>query len=89
LALVYFVVGVVYNLPEAAFRGTHPVWIIFLLAVMALPVSAAQPRGIKRQTPEKFPETQATIGSDVLDPYPAYAGLPTGLRTTEDNANRV
>lgn len=33
LKLVYFVVGVVYNLTEAALRAMHPMWIAFLLAV--------------------------------------------------------
>lgn len=37
LRLAYFVVAVIYNVTEAAFRMMHPVWIAFLLAVMVVP----------------------------------------------------
>jgi len=37
LRLVYFVIVVVYNVTEAAFKLTHPLWIIFLLAVIVIP----------------------------------------------------
>jgi len=37
LRLAYFVVAAVYNLTEAAFRELHPVWIVFLLAVIVVP----------------------------------------------------
>jgi O-antigen ligase len=83
LVLAYFVVAVVYNLPEAAFRGTHPVWIIFLLTVMAVPVSVAQPGSIVRRgrrATEESSDTPTAISPDVLDSHPAYAGLPAGTR---------
>ncbi len=35
LNLAFFVAAVVYNLTEAAFKVTHPIWIAFLLAVAA------------------------------------------------------
>jgi exopolysaccharide production protein ExoQ len=41
LRLAYFVVAVVYNLTEAAFKVMHPVWIAHLLAVAVVP----EPRG--------------------------------------------
>jgi hypothetical protein len=35
--LVYFIVAVVYNFTEAGFGMVDPVWIMFLLAIMAVP----------------------------------------------------
>ena len=37
LKLAYFVIAVLYNLTEAAFRVMHPVWIVFLLAIIVVP----------------------------------------------------
>jgi O-antigen ligase len=37
LRLAYFVVAVLYNLTEAAFKVMHPVWIVFLLAITVVP----------------------------------------------------
>jgi O-antigen ligase len=37
LRLAFFVVAVIYNLTEAAFKVMNPIWIIFLLAVTAVP----------------------------------------------------
>ena len=37
LRLAFFVVAIVYNLTEAAFKTTHPVWQAFLLAVIVVP----------------------------------------------------
>ena len=37
LRLAYFVVAVLYNLTEAAFKVMHPVWTTFLLAIIAEP----------------------------------------------------
>jgi len=37
IKLAYFVVAAVYNLTEHAFREVHPVWIVFLLTVIAIP----------------------------------------------------
>jgi O-antigen ligase len=37
LRLAYFAAAAVYNLTEAAFKGTHLVWIAFLLAVTIVP----------------------------------------------------
>jgi O-antigen ligase len=40
LALAYFVIALLYNLTEAAFKLIHPVWVVFLLAVCAMPALA-------------------------------------------------
>lgn len=37
IALAYFAAAVVYNLTEAAFKGQHVVWVMFLLAITAAP----------------------------------------------------
>ena len=42
LKLAFFLVAAIYNLTEHAFRELHPVWIIFLLAVMVIPDSLLQ-----------------------------------------------
>ena len=41
LRLAYFIVGVIYSFTEAGFRMLSPVWIFFLLSIMAFPKSAA------------------------------------------------
>ena len=40
--LPFFVVAVIFNLTEAAFKVMHPVWIVFLLVIMAIPLSATR-----------------------------------------------
>jgi len=37
ISLAFFSMAVVYNLTEAAFKGIHVVWIVFLLAVTVIP----------------------------------------------------
>jgi hypothetical protein len=37
LKLTLLVVALVYSITEAAFRVMHPVWIAFLLAIIAIP----------------------------------------------------
>jgi len=37
LKLAFFVIALVYNLTEYAFRAVHPVWIMFLLAIIVVP----------------------------------------------------
>ena len=70
LKLVYFVVGVVYNLTEAAFRAMHPIWIVFLLAITVVHnrpeagFAGVMPRGRSLRFRREFDE-QIT-GRDVL-----------------------
>ena len=45
LRLAFFVVALVYNLTEAAFRVMHPVWIAFLLAVAVVPEASRRQDG--------------------------------------------
>jgi O-antigen ligase len=40
LRLAYFLVALIYNLTEAAFKGLNLVWIAFLLAIMVMPPAA-------------------------------------------------
>jgi exopolysaccharide production protein ExoQ len=37
LKLGYFIVAVIYNLAESAFRGLNPIWIFFFFAITAIP----------------------------------------------------
>ncbi len=42
LKIAFLVVAILYNCTEHAFRELHPVWIMFLLAVITIPVSLRQ-----------------------------------------------
>jgi O-antigen ligase len=42
LQLAFVVVALIYNLTEHAFRDLHPVWIMFLLAVVSIPLELRQ-----------------------------------------------
>ena len=42
LKLALFVVAAIYNLTEHAFRELHPVWLLFLLAVIVIPEARSQ-----------------------------------------------
>jgi exopolysaccharide production protein ExoQ len=44
LKLAFFVVALTYNLTETAFRTQNPVWIVFLLAILAVPRRPISPR---------------------------------------------
>jgi O-antigen ligase len=46
LRLAFFMVAVLYNLTEAAFRGSHIIWIVFLLAVTGVPELSRRGDGI-------------------------------------------
>jgi hypothetical protein len=37
LKMAYFMVAIIYNMTEAAFRTQNPVWILFLLSIVAVP----------------------------------------------------
>lgn len=65
LLLSFVVVVAVYNMTEAAFKVTHPVYIAFLFAAIASPVIRYQP---KKQTVdvrrlEPHPTTQITVST--------------------------
>jgi exopolysaccharide production protein ExoQ len=47
LRLAYFVAALAFNCTEAAFKMMHPVWLVFLLAVAAVP---ANPRTVAKKT---------------------------------------
>jgi hypothetical protein len=44
LWLAYFVIAVLYNQTDAAFKMMHPVWIAFLLAITVVPSLASPAR---------------------------------------------
>lgn len=54
LRLAYFVIGVVYNFTEAGFRILNPVWIAFLLSVIAVPSDGRQGGIMPAEQPERF-----------------------------------
>jgi O-antigen ligase len=44
IKLAYFVTGVIYSLTEAGFRVMSPVWVAFILAIMAVPANLLKKR---------------------------------------------
>jgi exopolysaccharide production protein ExoQ len=67
IRLAFFIVALVYNVTEAAFKVTHPVWIVFLLAVAAVP-----PLRHRRTSPAKVPY----VGPRAATISGAAPGLP-------------
>jgi O-antigen ligase len=63
--LAYLAIAPVYNITEAAFKVTNPVWILFLLAVTAVPDWAAQSE--KAAGVEASPST-APAGASAREP---------------------
>jgi exopolysaccharide production protein ExoQ len=59
LKLAYFVVAIIYNFTEAGFRMMYPVWITFLLAIMAVPKARVS-----------FDERHQSPRQDVYKPEP-------------------
>ena len=58
IALAYFAVGVIYSFTEAGFRMMGPVWVAFLLGVLAVP-AAPVPESLSSfdiQLPDRLPE---------------------------------
>jgi exopolysaccharide production protein ExoQ len=79
--LAFLVVILLYNITEAAFKVIHPVWAVFLLAVMAVPEVAAASEAAT--APEK-----ARASLEVVKPAPrleAPAWIPPSRRY-EDRA---
>jgi O-antigen ligase len=49
IRLAFFLVAVVYNFTESAIRIMHPVWILFLLAIIAVPGDWTRTRNVKKR----------------------------------------
>jgi len=64
IKLAYFVTGVIYSLTEAGFRVMSPVWIAFILAIVALPDSVVK----RKSAPEPL-----QVEADEFEPNPAVA----------------
>lgn len=48
LRLTFFLVSMIYNLTEAAFRGNHAIWVVFLLAATVIPAHRSGPTSRSR-----------------------------------------
>lgn len=66
LQLGYFTVAVIYSFTEAGFRMLNPVWIMFLFATLAIPVSAA-------------PEAKAPVDADEAEGWTAVESEPQAV----------
>lgn len=75
LWLAFFFVGVAYNFTEAAIRTVSPVWIFFILAIIALPKPALP------DVPEPLPRMTGTgkkeVPSRTAEQIPAYRQMGT------------
>jgi exopolysaccharide production protein ExoQ len=69
LLLAYFVLGLIYNFTEAAFKMMNPVWVFFLLAIMAIPKSAVS----------AVPEATPSLG---VDDAPEFAEFEPYFKQT-------
>jgi exopolysaccharide production protein ExoQ len=64
LRLAYFVIGLIYNFTEAGFKMMNPVWVFFLLAIMApKPVPAASKVTVDHLSKNRFGSRQPKINS--------------------------
>ena len=72
LKLTFFVVALLYNYTEAAFKAMHPVWIVFLLSMMVVP--HALPREHRRASTA----ARARRMPFGADPHEAIARLAAG-----------
>lgn len=67
LRLAFFFICLVYNFTEASFKMQSPVWIFFLLAVVALPAPRFRHKAAESRFLPRAEEARATEkGSDVL-----------------------
>jgi exopolysaccharide production protein ExoQ len=65
--LAYFVLALIYNFTEAAYKMMSPIWVFFLLAVVALPTPVVS------KSPAKFGVYPANNKFGALKPRSAYA----------------
>ena len=72
LKLAYFISALSYNFTEAAFKMTHPVWILFLWAIVVIPkgrtktftkMSKTKPEGVSLPVPQSLVETSGAYKS--------------------------
>ena len=66
LWLAFFMVAILYNLTEAAFKVVHPVWIVFILSVLSVPAPpepCRRPRTSIRATSVKRPRLTPSAAS--------------------------
>jgi len=69
LRLAFLVVAVIYNTTEAAFKVMNPVWIVFLLAVTAVPESQCQEdrqQNSAQRDPDLWEFGQTSTGRDTV-----------------------
>ena len=65
--LAYFVAAVLYSFSEAGFRELTPIWLFFLLAVIAIPTSS-----ITEPMPDFWPEFNEDRANELVSVGPAF-----------------
>jgi exopolysaccharide production protein ExoQ len=78
LRLTFFIIAVIYNLTEAAFKSMNPVWILFLFAIINIPenalararpaVSAGEAEGLDQPELLEQPEPSVSWAFDTESP---------------------
>jgi len=67
LMLAFFVVAMIYNLTEAGFRTQNPMWIVFLVATLAIPRVSMRPgwkaKRVQDSKPQPAHDQLAGVGS--------------------------
>jgi exopolysaccharide production protein ExoQ len=75
LWLAFYFVGVAYNFTEAAIRTVSPVWIFFILAIIALPKPA--PTDVPEPLPRMTGARKKEVPSRTTEQIPAYRQIGT------------
>ena len=57
LKLAYFVTALAYNLTESAFKSMNPVWIMFLMVILAIPTTVVKTKVVKEVASNKSPRS--------------------------------
>ena len=78
LRLAYFVVAITYNFTESGIRIMHPMWIILLFSIMAVPRASIPEEVFQFGSTEadQFAEPEAEL--DYVTPHRAYTRVGRG-----------
>jgi exopolysaccharide production protein ExoQ len=70
LMLAYFILGLIYNFTEAGFKMMNPVWIFFIMAVMAVPGEVLSESPAKLELPPLKTRTRQGVAPSPVSNYP-------------------
>jgi len=70
LMLAYFILGLIYNFTEAGFKMMNPVWIFFIMAVMAVPGEVLSEGPAKLELPPFKTRTRQGVVQSSVSKHP-------------------